>query len=159
MGRKRWSPDDVSNGSTCLGKKLSFLLKQLRKITEADFFKKPVGLEAGMLRVCPTTPNCVCSEDQRSLWNVRPLASKGENSLSQLAKILTDQMGAQIIIQTDTYLHAEFSSKFFGFVDDLELHIPNGANTVQIRSASRIGRSDLGVNRKRVETLRRIWEE
>lgn len=63
---------------------------------------------------------------------------------------------AKIIRQTDNYLHAECSSAVFGFVDDLELHLRPEQNLIAVRSAARLGRSDLGVNRKRVEKLRSL---
>jgi len=62
----------------------------------------------------------------------------------------------KIIRQTDNYLHAECSSAVFGFVDDLELHLRPEQNLIAVRSAARLGRSDLGVNRKRVEKLRSL---
>jgi len=59
-------------------------------------------------------------------------------------------------METDDYLHAECSSAFFGFVDDLELHLRPGQGTIAVRSAARLGHSDFGVNRKRVEKLRSL---
>jgi uncharacterized protein (DUF1499 family) len=60
----------------------------------------------------------------------------------------------QIVDETSDYLHAESRSRIFGFVDDLELQIRPAENSVAVRSASRLGYGDLGVNRRRVETLR-----
>ena len=62
----------------------------------------------------------------------------------------------KIITQTDDYLHAECSSAVFGFVDDLELHLRPAQNLIAVRSAARLGHSDFGVNRKRVESLRSL---
>lgn len=59
-----------------------------------------------------------------------------------------------IVTQTDNYLHAECQSALFGFVDDLELHLKAANAVIDVRSASRLGYSDLGVNRRRVEDLR-----
>jgi uncharacterized protein (DUF1499 family) len=64
-----------------------------------------------------------------------------------------------IIIETDDYLHAECSSAFFGFVDDLELHSRPTEKSIAVRSAARLGHSDLGVNRKRVENLRALLRQ
>ena len=61
-----------------------------------------------------------------------------------------------IVTLGDGYLHAEFTSRLFRFVDDLELHYEPGAFACQVRSASRTGHSDLGVNRKRVAELQRL---
>lgn len=65
----------------------------------------------------------------------------------------------KIIAQTDNYLHAECSSAVFGFVDDLELHLRPEQNLIAVRSAARLGRSDLGVNRRRVENLRLLLRQ
>jgi uncharacterized protein (DUF1499 family) len=64
-----------------------------------------------------------------------------------------------IVKTTDRYLHAECKSRLFGFVDDLELQLDREAGVIAIRSASRVGYSDLGVNRRRVETLRQKLKE
>ena len=64
-----------------------------------------------------------------------------------------------IVTQTDNYLHAECSSAFFGFVDDIELHLRPEQNLIAVRSAARLGRSDFGVNRKRVENLRSLLRQ
>ena len=60
----------------------------------------------------------------------------------------------QIVKATDVYLHAECKSSLLGFVDDLELQLRPSEGLITIRSASRVGFSDLGVNRRRVERLR-----
>lgn len=62
----------------------------------------------------------------------------------------------RIITETDDYLHAECSSAFFGFVDDLELHLRPAQGIIAVRSAARLGHSDFGVNRKRVDKLRSL---
>ena len=66
---------------------------------------------------------------------------------------------ATVIHEADHYLHAECASAIFGFVDDLELHLRADEGVVAVRSASRIGYSDMGVNRRRVEGLRRDLKE
>ncbi|MBP1684421.1 MAG: hypothetical protein H6Q33_564 [Deltaproteobacteria bacterium] len=62
----------------------------------------------------------------------------------------------RIITETSEYLHAECSSALFGFVDDLELHLRSAQGIIAVRSASRIGYGDLGVNRRRVERIRSL---
>jgi uncharacterized protein (DUF1499 family) len=64
----------------------------------------------------------------------------------------------KIVTATDDYLHAECRSAVFGFVDDLELHLRPAQSSVAVRSAARLGRSDFGVNRRRVENLRSILQ-
>jgi uncharacterized protein (DUF1499 family) len=64
-----------------------------------------------------------------------------------------------VVARTESYLHAEFTSLFFRFVDDVEFLVDDAAKVIHVRSASRLGRSDLGVNRKRVERIRARWRE
>ena len=75
--------------------------------------------------------------------------------LSRLRRILESMSRVRVTVATDTYLHAEFTSLLFRFVDDLELLVDDEAGVVHVRSATRIGASDLGANRRRVENLRR----
>lgn len=64
-----------------------------------------------------------------------------------------------IVTQTERYLHAECRSAVFGFIDDLELYMRPDGNIIDIRSASRLGEYDFGVNRNRVETLRKLLQQ
>jgi uncharacterized protein (DUF1499 family) len=78
--------------------------------------------------------------------------------LDESWRVLREEVAAlprtTVVAETDNYLHAQCASAVFGFVDDLEFHLRDSASSVAIRSASRVGFSDLGVNRKRVERLR-----
>jgi uncharacterized protein (DUF1499 family) len=65
----------------------------------------------------------------------------------------------KIITETQNYLYVEFTSKVMGFVDDVEFLLDNNSQVVHVRSASRLGKSDLGVNRKRIETIRAKLDE
>jgi uncharacterized protein (DUF1499 family) len=72
-------------------------------------------------------------------------------------KIVKEMNRSKIITAEDNYIRAEFSSKLFGFVDDVEFYFPDTTSTkaiIHVRSASRVGYSDLGVNRKRIEQIR-----
>ena len=68
-------------------------------------------------------------------------------------------MGGRIEAESDHYLAATFSSAIFGFVDDLEIRVDSSERVIHIRSASRVGHSDMGVNRKRTELLRKLYLE
>ncbi len=119
---------------------------------------KSTGLAAGndRLSTCPDRPNCVSSEAQDAKHSIEPFLLKGDPAAAWDA--IRDVVGSlprcTIIKATDRYLHAECRSRLFGFVDDLELQLDQVSGAIAIRSASRIGYSDLGVNRRRVETLR-----
>ena len=108
------------------------------------------------LRGCPDKPNCVSSAEAQGSRRVEPFVIAGD-AAEQWPKVIEAVLGlprTQIVDKTDNYIHAESRSRIFGFVDDLELVLEASTGVVGVRSASRIGYSDLGVNRKRVERLR-----
>ena len=116
-----------------------------------------VGLTDNMLKPCPNSPNCVCSEYSNAASAVPPLSIKSNLQEAWTQAIAAvKEMGGTIVLQQDSYLHATFTSKIFRFVDDFELRLDTSENVIHIRSASRIGYSDLGVNRKRVERFRSL---
>ena len=67
-------------------------------------------------------------------------------------------MGGSIQVENENYFAATFTSTIFGFVDNLEIRIDTNKNVIHIRSASRVGRSDLGVNKKRIERLKLLYK-
>ena len=116
-----------------------------------------IGLVDGRLRDCPTNKsNCVCSESAPDCeFYIEPLKfSDSQANAWDRAKMALIEIGGKIQVEEDYYLHSIFVTKVFRFVDDLELRMDVENNNIQIRSASRVGYSDLGVNRKRVERLR-----
>ena len=74
--------------------------------------------------------------------------------LNRLSELVQESPRTVVVDQTETYLHAEASSAFFGFVDDLELFADRDNSQIQARSESRLGDSDLGVNAARLAALR-----
>ncbi len=102
------------------------------------------------LAPCPDTPNCVSSESKDEEHRVAPLNS----SIQDIEQIIRNMDRANIVIKNDQYLYAEFTSAVMGFVDDAEFLYDPVLQVVQVRSASRLGKSDLGVNRKRIEFIR-----
>ena len=119
--------------------------------------KRPndLGLKGGRLAPCPASPNCVCSQDQDKGHAVLPLRFSGDRraAMRRLRAVVDGMQGATVIESTDDYLRAEFKSDFFGFVDDVEFFAMD-PDLIHVRSASRLGKADFGVNRKRVETIR-----
>ena len=115
------------------------------------------GLDGGRLTRCADRPNCVGSEypdDEAHL--VAPLSySDGQREAARaaLAGIIAD-MGGDLVVDESSYLTATFRSRVFGFVDDLEIRFDTEMPIIHLRSASRVGYSDRGVNRKRVKRLR-----
>ena len=109
----------------------------------------------------PASPNCVSSDDADPALFISSLqlALPPGEAWPALRATVAGIPRTKIITQTNDYLHAECSSAVFGFVDDLELHLRPPQNLIALRSAARLGRSDLGVNRRRVETLRSLLIE
>lgn len=120
--------------------------------------KRPVniGVSDSGLAPCPASPNCVSSDAGDTSHSISPLQlNVPPNAGWKTARELVAGLPRTHIVQeTSGYLHAECQSALFGFVDDLELHLRPAENIIAIRSASRLGHSDLGVNRRRVEALR-----
>ena len=121
---------------------------------------KANGLVEGRLTRCPDTPNCICSEflldADRYIEPIVISAGDSANILIRLKTIIREMGGSIQAEQTD-YIAATFTSSIFRFVDDLEIRIDAGQQMIHLRSASRIGHGDGGVNRKRVERLKNYF--
>ncbi len=116
----------------------------------------PPGPRAGRLADCPDKPNCVSTQATEPQHAIEPLAYRGTaaQALDHVAAVVSQFPRAKVVRRDDQYLHAEFKSWLFGFVDDVEFLVDEAAQQIHFRSASRLGHSDLGVNRKRMETFR-----
>ena len=110
---------------------------------------------------CPDRPNCVSSEAQDAKHTIDPFRLKGNPAAGwdAIVSVVVNLPRSEVVKQTDRYLHTECKSRLFGFVDDLELRLDPMTGVVAIRSASRVGYSDWGVNRRRVEALRQILRQ
>lgn len=117
-----------------------------------------IGIKEGHLALCPASPNCVVSQGESDAEHaIAPLSYTGSatEAMAKLRQVVEAQPDSEIIEQTEDYLYAEFTSRLMGFVDDVEFYLnPTESGTIHVRSASRLGQSDLGVNRKRIETIR-----
>ncbi|MCG6871231.1 MAG: DUF1499 domain-containing protein [Gammaproteobacteria bacterium] len=115
---------------------------------------EPAGLVEGRLVPCPARPNCVCSEHPADARNtIDPLPLSGADGPRALRAAIV-AAGGQISRDDGDYLAASFRSAFFGFVDDLEARVDVPGGVIHLRSASRVGSWDRGVNRQRVEQIR-----
>ena len=118
------------------------------------------GLVEGRLKQCPDKPNCVSSEFVSDAEHyIEPLVYSVDQAAQVLPRLKTiiGEMGGSVQLEKADYLAATFTSSLFRFVDDLELRIDTVQKTIHLRSASRVGHSDLGVNRKRVERLKNAF--
>ncbi len=115
-----------------------------------------IGITSGKLSPCPDSPNCISSESPDPSHYVEPLlyTDSRTEAKARLLKIIESMPRTQIITNTGNYIHVEFSSLIFRFVDDVEFLFDEEKKLIHVRSASRVGYSDLGVNRKRIEAIR-----
>jgi uncharacterized protein (DUF1499 family) len=114
-----------------------------------------LGVTNGRLAPCRRTPNCVSSQADPSDREhyIAPIAFSGA-AIAAVRKAVESLPRTTVISATSNYLYAEFRSKLLGYVDDVEFFYDGAA--IQVRSASRLGRRDFGVNRKRVDELRAL---
>ena len=110
-----------------------------------------LGVHEGRLKTCPASPNCVSSYAEDETHAIAPLQGD-QLTLVKLGQHIASLDGTELVEQKDDYLHITYKSRLFGFVDDLELYFDG--SVIQLRSASRVGYSDLGANRKRIQALR-----
>lgn len=119
-----------------------------------------VSSNDNMLPNCPDKPNCVSSlaNDEHA---IEPFKLVHDQIFDQQILIITLQsMGSKVTItQNNHAIHAEFTSRVFGFVDDVDLVFDTQQKIIHLRSASRTGHFDFGVNRRRIETLRSLLKE
>ncbi len=115
------------------------------------------GASNDRLAPCPKSPNCVSSlSDDKSNY-VEPLIYKGsqEEAREKLVSVIDSMKRSEIVTAKTNYIHATFKSALFGFLDDVEFSFDDERKSINVRSASRTGYYDLGVNRRRVEEIRR----
>ncbi|MGD8519737.1 MAG: DUF1499 domain-containing protein [Desulfobacterales bacterium] len=110
---------------------------------------------------CPKTPNCVSSVDTDSKHFIQPLqfVGKASEAHERLLKILYSLKRVRVVASGEDFIRAEFVSAIFRFVDDVEFYLDDRNKVIHVKSASRVGYSDLGVNRRRVENLRKRFGE
>ena len=115
-----------------------------------------LGMATGQLLACPNTPNCVNSQSLDAEHTITPLTynSSPEAAFKALKTVVKSFKQSKVEQETDNYLYAEYTIPVVGFVDDVEFLLDKDTKVIHVRSASRLGESDLGVNRKRIETIR-----
>lgn len=114
------------------------------------------------LTKCPDSPNCVCSLDEREQHAIKPIAFGGIDagiSRELMLKVIKDLPRTNTLINEKNYLKVTFTSLVFRFVDDVEFLWDESQGVIQVRSASRVGYSDLGANRRRVEDIRQRYKD
>jgi uncharacterized protein (DUF1499 family) len=119
------------------------------------------GVIDGRLAPCPDSPNCVSTRAEDPVHHIDPIAFEGpaDQALARLKRAIGTAPRMRIVSEQDGYLHAEARSLIFRFVDDVEFLVTGDEKRIHIRSASRLGSSDLGVNRARVEKIRQAFQQ
>lgn len=114
------------------------------------------------LTACPVgSDNCVSSVNAESATYVAPLGfnSSPVEALLRLKSIVLSLGNTRLARESSQYLWFECESDFFGFVDDLECQVVPDRNIIHVRSGSRLGRKDFGVNRKRIDAIKSKWPQ
>ncbi len=116
-----------------------------------------LGIEGGRLAPCPDTPNCVSTQEEAEDTDhyMEPISFSGSagEAMEGVAGVVEEMPRAEIVLGEDDYLRAEFTSRIFRFVDDVEFRADEETGLIDFRSASRVGRSDMGVNRERMTEI------
>ena len=115
-----------------------------------------LGVRNGLLKPVPPSPNAVSSQAAGGYHQIAPLRYNGtaEPAMAALKSIIENMPRTSIVEERADYLYVEFTSKLIGYVDDVEFYFPLNEPVIHVRSASRLGYSDFGVNRKRIEDIR-----
>lgn len=147
---------------------ISIILGLLVTLTISLFFlnnawavSSNLGVKDNYLSPCPETPNCVVSQNTDETHKISPIIYHTDLATARetLVKVLTVVPRTEIIEEEDNYIRAQSKSRIFGFVDDLEFYFPSDEQVIHLRSASRVGESDLGVNRRRLEQIRLAMDD
>ncbi len=120
-----------------------------------------VCVTEGRLAPCPDSPNCVSTQGNGKRHAMQPLPylqTRGA-SMERILSILKDMKRTEIVTLTDSYIHAEFRTSLWRFVDDVEFFLDDTARVVHFRSASRVGYYDFGLNRRRMKKISEKYAE
>ena len=125
--------------------------------TDQERSPKDLGVVDGRLAPCPESPNCVSTQapqdDQAHYIAPVPFENTPGNTMNRIVQEVTRMPRTRIVKRDGNYLRAEFRSRIFGFVDDVEFYLDTETNLIHFRSAARKGYGDFGANRDRMEEL------
>ena len=121
------------------------------------FSGKPtnLGVVDGRLADCPSSPICVSTQAEDADHQMEPIPFTGsaDEAMQRVKDLIAEMPRTKIVTVDGNYLHVKFRSAFFRFVDDAEFLIDTEEHVIHFRSASRVGYSDLGMNRRRMEQI------
>ena len=139
--------------------KIHIVLVNLILLTGCSGTMPNLGVNNSKLTPCPKTPNCVSSQAHDEAHYIEPINFEGtlQQAHDRLLQIIESEKRTKILTDQVNYIRVEFTSALFRFVDDVEFYLLNektDETIIHVRSASRVGSSDLGANRKRIERIR-----
>jgi len=142
-----------------MNKQILVVLVSLIMLTGCSGTRPDLGINNEMLMPCPKTPNCVNSQAVDKEHYIEPILFTGtqQEAKDRLLRVLESEKRTKILTAQKNYIRVEFTSALFRFIDDVEFYFsekPAKETIIHVRSASRVGYSDLGVNRKRIEQIR-----
>jgi uncharacterized protein (DUF1499 family) len=121
------------------------------------FSRRPsnLGVVDGHLAACPDSPNCVSTDanDREHRMEALPVRGSAREAIEKIKAVVASLPRTKVVDESEIYLRVEFTSALFRFVDDVEFLIDEPAAKIHFRSASRVGRGDLGANRRRMEQI------
>jgi uncharacterized protein (DUF1499 family) len=128
-----------------------------------DLARKVLGVQRdGRLSPCPDMPNCICSQyPQDKDHTTEPIAYSGgiKDAFAKIKRVMGVIGRTELVAESQNYLRFECTSFLFRFIDDVEFLIDPDHSVIHLRSASRLGYSDLGANRARVEKIKKLWAD
>lgn len=123
--------------------------------------KRPanLGVNNGKLAPCPDTPNCVSTQATQDSQKMATLPYTGSlaDAKAHLLRVVQAQPGVELLMDQDNYLAFVFRSLLIGYPDDVEFYFDDAAKVIHFRSASRLGKGDMGVNRARMEAINKAF--
>lgn len=119
-----------------------------------------LGLTNGRFTPCPNSPNCVSTfaTDARHKIDSIPMTMSIHEAKVKLYNVIVDMPRTTIITNGPNYIHAEFRSAIWGFIDDVQIYLDETTQSIQFKSSSRLGYGDGNVNRKRMEAIRTAFD-
>ncbi|MHA2182933.1 MAG: DUF1499 domain-containing protein [Promethearchaeota archaeon] len=126
---------------------------------EIQKIKKPIGIKDGKFQPCPKSPNCVSTQSIDDKHKMEPLSYNViiDEAKTKIKEIIGTFKRTKLITEENNYLHFEFRTATFKFVDDVEFYFDDSAKLIHFRSAAQKGWSDLGVNRKRMKKIQMLY--
>lgn len=112
-------------------------------------------------KACPDTPNCVSSRAEAGSHHIEPIGYQGstESARKRLLEVVAEFSNARVLHSENDYLHLVFTTQLFRFQDDVEFEFDDRQKLIHMRSASRTGHYDFGVNRRRLESIRQKFDQ